>query len=160
MPSLALACLACAPLSPAVAQVEQSLCSAEEKVLFACATKERLLSICAARDLSPKAGYVQFRYGYPGSKEMIAWPEARYPRQDVTKGNVYLFGKLGTYMRFTMDQTSFVVFSVGGKRSGLVIEQNNVIEKKIICRQTTVSDLKDVPVPLSYVIAVSGAMPD
>jgi hypothetical protein len=160
MPCLAIVGLACAGPATAQAQAEQSLCRADEKVLFACTTKARLVSICAARDLAPKAGYVQFRYGSPGSNEMIAWPEARYPRQDVTRGNVYLAGTLGRYLRFTMDQTSFVVFSVDGKSSGLVIEHNKVIQKKIICQQTTVSELKDVPVPLSYVIAVSGLAPD
>jgi len=160
LPCLALAGLACAWSATVLAQADQSLCRADEKVLFACTTKARLVSVCAARDLSPKAGYLQFRYGSPGSSEMIAWPEARYPRQDVTKGNVYLAGTLGRYLRFTMDQTSFVVFSVPGKSNGLVIEHNKVIQKKIVCRQTTVADLKDVPVPLSYVIAVSGLTPD
>lgn len=124
-------------------------------MLFACSTRNRLVSVCAESTLGEKAGYLQFRYGRPEKLE-IAWPEASYPRQHVTKGELFYAGQMGQYLRFRMDRTSFVVFNVKGKDSGLVIEQDRTILEKQLCRETSVANLKRIPVPLSEVLAVSG----
>jgi hypothetical protein len=154
---LCVALFAMAPFAPSCAEGKISLCRADEKVFFACSTGEKLVSVCASPDISATAGYVQFRYGAAENTE-IAWPEARIPRQYVTKGDLVYAGAIGTYLRFKMDETSFVVFSASGKKSaqGLVVEKGGTVFMKRRCQSTSVSKLGSVPVPRADVFAVSG----
>jgi len=152
--SPALALLVALFAGPTWAQ-EGNLCLPEEKVVFACAIEERLVSVCASPDLSRKSGYLQFRSGHPERIE-IAWPEARYPRRHVTRGNLFYAGQIGVYLRFTMGRTDFVVFSAGANRNGVVLQQDGAIRKKNLCKETEIANFHDLPVPVSDVIAVSG----
>jgi hypothetical protein len=56
---------------------DKTLCTPEEFMVWACEAGRRLVSICASRDLSPTAGYVQYRIGLPGALEL------EYPAQRV-----------------------------------------------------------------------------
>lgn len=140
--------------APALAN--EHLCGAEEKVLFACNEGPRLVSVCASADLAKTAGYVQLRYGVPGSGEIITWPEASYPRRHVSKGNVLYQGRIGIYFRFQMERTGFVVFNVRDVASGLVISRGAKILQKRLCQQTTVVDWAEAPVPVADAYAVTG----
>lgn len=140
-----------------VAQAEDNLCSPEEKVMFSCTSGDKIISVCTSADLAPTAGYVQLRFGKPGGN-LIAWPEARYPREFVTKGELMYAGAKGVYMRFTMENTGFVVYSTKGPRGfqGLVIEQNRLVAKKYRCTTSNPETLWSAPVPVNYMISVSG----
>lgn len=133
------------------------LCVKQEKALFACTSGEKLISVCASPDLGPTAGYIQLRFGKPGG-DLIAWPEARYPREFVTKGELLYPGAKGVYMRFAMENTAFVVYSAKGPRGlqGLVIEKNRNIVRKYRCQTSTPETLWSAPVPVNYLISVSG----
>jgi hypothetical protein len=134
----------------------EHLCLAEEKVLFACQEGKRRISICGSPGLSRQAGYVQFRYGVPGSEDMIAWPEASFPRRHVIKGNVLMAGKMGVYFRFRMEDTSFVVYHVRDVQAGLVISSGGMPVSKRRCDRVSAVAWSDVPVPVGDGIAVSG----
>lgn len=134
----------------------EHLCLAEEKVLFACQEGKRRISVCGSPDLSRQAGYVQFRYGVPGSEEMIAWPEASFPRRHVIKGNVLMAGRMGVYFRFRMEDTSFVVYHVRDVQAGLVISSGGLPVSKRRCDRVSTVAWSDVPVPVGDGIAVSG----
>lgn len=151
--SWALLLLALAPL----AQADDNFCRADEKVMFSCSSGEKLISVCTSADLGPNAGYIQLRFGKPGG-DLIAWPEARYPREFVTKGELMYAGAKGVYMRFTMENTGFVVYSTKGPRGfqGLVIEQNRLVAKKYRCTTSNPETLWSAPVPVNYMISVSG----
>jgi hypothetical protein len=153
--ALCLVTLACSLAWTSVAHAVEHLCTAEEKVLFACETGKRLASVCAAANFSAKSGYIQFRYGTPKEIE-IEWPKERSNRRYVTKGNLFYLGKFGVYLRFKRDRESFVVFGVPGRSNGLVIEKNNIVREKRICKESAMADFNDIPLPIADVIAVSG----
>lgn len=59
--------------SIAVAQIAETAthCTSNERTLFSCATKKnKIVSICASKDLSPNSGYMQYRFGKLGKVEM------------------------------------------------------------------------------------------
>lgn len=144
-----------AALQPAFAQAEANLCKAEEKVLFNCALEDRLVSVCAAANISPKTGYVQLRYGLPEQIE-IELPETRDTRKGIYKGALFFSGYLGAYLRFDIDRTSFIVFNLPGRSSGMVIEKNKAMWGRYMCHGAVISNLKDVPVPIADAFAVTG----
>lgn len=139
------------------APVALHLCTPKETVLFACETGKNLASVCASANFSAKAGSIQFRYGTVDAVE-IAWPEVQSAPHDVTKGNLFYANKLGTYLRFRKGKGSFVVFSVSGKSSGLVIERDMKVSKKRICQKSTMAEIANLPLPISEIIAVSGVV--
>lgn len=140
-----------------------TLCQDHEKTLFSCRSGSKTIAVCASPELSPRAGYVQFRYGTPGSDDIILWPEARYPRQFVSKGNVFLAGRIGIFLRFRMDNTSFIVFSSplaadgpNSRDSGLVIQHRALLQSKHRCDMPTKFQFADLPLPSEGIVAVSG----
>jgi hypothetical protein len=59
----------------------RSLCSKEERVVFACRTGSKLLSICATKGLSPSSGYLFYRYG-TSSRAELSFPQSEaHPSQ-------------------------------------------------------------------------------
>jgi len=64
-------------------QQGSSLCNAEETVLFSCRlqSKHKPVSLCASKDLSSSTGYLQYRFGTPGSVE-LEFPATRDGSQD------------------------------------------------------------------------------
>ena len=130
------------------------LCLEQEQVLFACHTGKRLVSVCASRELSESAGYLQLRYGQPEAVELV-WPEASFPRHHVSQGELFYRGKAGRYLRFTMDRTRFVVFNVKDRDSGLVIEQDRAVISKQLCQGTPTVHFQGLPLPVTELLAVS-----
>lgn len=63
-----------------------TLCSAEEDIYFSCPlTGGKTVSVCAKGNNKPTAGYVQYRYGFPGKIEML------YPQKSVSpKGKFFV----------------------------------------------------------------------
>ena len=51
----------------------QTHCAANEDVIFACTTGQKVVSVCASKDLDPKSGYMQYRFGQIGKIE-LAYP--------------------------------------------------------------------------------------
>jgi hypothetical protein len=54
-----------------------TLCQAGERIIFSCPVKRpaKIVSLCASKDLTNERGYVQYRFGLPGSVEL------EYPRE-------------------------------------------------------------------------------
>jgi hypothetical protein len=50
----------------------KSLCQASEQTIWSCAvaTKNKIASVCASKDLTADSGYVQYRFGIPGKVEL------------------------------------------------------------------------------------------
>lgn len=53
---------------------QSSLCTKDEVTVWSCLTKAKVYSLCASRDLSPTAGYLQYRAG-KSSKPEFAFPD-------------------------------------------------------------------------------------
>ena len=105
--------LAAAALAPAsAAPVTQ--CQGDETIVFSCSTGSRVLSICASKDLSKNAGYMQYRYGPPGKPELV-YPEAlRHPAGLFTPGTLSFSGGGGAYLKFAKPPYAYTVFSAIG----------------------------------------------
>lgn len=144
-----------ASFSTAAAMAADSLCTANEKILFSCALPGQLLSVCASADISPTRGYLQLRVGQAGHL-LAAWPEAEHPPKGVTKGGLIADGRLGQYVRFVVDSEAYVVFSLPGEASGLVMLVDGKVRGKNYCHSLGEDHLEDSPVPVSQVFAVSG----
>lgn len=46
-------------------------CTSSENVLFSCNTGKKTVSVCASKNIGPKTGYIQYRFGKIGSPEAL-----------------------------------------------------------------------------------------
>src|SRR5438105_5066026 len=55
-----------------------TLCAKDERVIFSCPVKRpaKIVSLCAAKDLTSDRGYLQYRFGLPGKIE-LEFPKER-----------------------------------------------------------------------------------
>ena len=60
-----------------------TLCARDERVIFSCPIKRpaKIVSLCAAKDLTNERGYVQYRFGLPGRVE-LEYPKERTGTQE------------------------------------------------------------------------------
>ncbi|NIF70961.1 hypothetical protein F3J16_12300 [Burkholderia sp. Ap-962] len=92
-----------------------SLCAAGDTVVFNCKLKEnkKLFSLCSSKDLSNRAGFLQFRYGSPGKIE-LTYPEIKigsqphfgydaYSRADVS---TFILGFENGIYRYELSETT------------------------------------------------------
>lgn len=65
------------PSPPVVIRPTNSLCSADETVLFNCqmATGDKTVSVCASSNLSNSGGYLQYRYGSNATMVDMRFPQ-------------------------------------------------------------------------------------
>ena len=72
-------------LFTAVAQswAHETHCLKEEKTLFSCLVGKQIASICTSQDLSPTAGYMQYRYGSSGKVEISLPQPKEHPLKHV-----------------------------------------------------------------------------
>jgi len=75
-----------------------SLCRAEEQIIFTCvaAASAKLVSLCGSRLLDHRRGYLQYRYGKPGTIE-LQFPQAR--------ANTQLAFRYAHYLRAQVNRT-------------------------------------------------------
>lgn len=134
--------LACLVASPAVAQ---SLCTANEVVVFTCRAKAQIVSACASRDVSPHGGYLQFRVGrtrrtadsYPASRTRKA-NTVSFGYADVGQGppghHVTLVDGRDTYGIITTDDRGP---QYGGEESAFVWMHDGTPAASAVCRRLT-----------------------
>jgi len=100
--------------SSAAAAPAPTLCAANERVLFSCSTGAHTASICASKDLSKDAA-VQYRFGKPGSLELV-YPEAGVkPADAFVLGTLAFSGGGGAWLRFHKGPFRYTVFTAIGK---------------------------------------------
>ena len=60
-----------------------TLCEKGERIIFSCPIRKpaRIVSLCAAKDLTNERGYVQYRFGLPGNVE-LEYPKERTRTQE------------------------------------------------------------------------------
>ncbi|MGN4070038.1 hypothetical protein ACS0Y7_36155 [Burkholderia gladioli] len=76
-----------------------SLCAAGETVVFNCKLKEnkKLVSLCSSKDLSNRAGFLQYRYGSSGKIE-LTYPEIKTGSQLHFGYDAYSRADLSTFI--------------------------------------------------------------
>jgi hypothetical protein len=73
------------PSAPVVTRPANSLCSADETVLFNCqmASGDKTVSVCASSNLSHSGGYLQYRYGSNATMVDMRFPQDSSASQSV-----------------------------------------------------------------------------
>lgn len=121
----------------------ETLCSAQETVVFACNTGKKLVSICASADFNEAAGTLQYRFGPKGSPEMV-WPENPTSRQGITAGTLEFAVGGAAFIRFAKGATRHVVYAGEGRgwaKEGVVVEQNGKRVADLPCKGQSAGDL-------------------
>ncbi len=104
-----------APLKP----VPVSLCAIDENVVFSCPVKgQKLVSVCATKDLSNKAGSLIYRFGKKNRPEITLPTSAEGWRDTVRAGNVMYAGGGGKYLGFKSSEYTYVVYGAVGRGWG------------------------------------------
>src|ERR1700761_2605285 len=114
------ACVICVPAF----SEESTLCHKHEEIYFSCHAENKIVSVCASGNISPKNGYVQYRFGSSGNIE-LEYPKLPYPPKrffsisDVNEGNVQ-----SIHLKFKSERYEYVIHS--GFPSGLYVKKAGV----------------------------------
>jgi hypothetical protein len=111
---------------------EKTLCEKSEEIYFSCQIEKKILSICASGNISPKNGYVQYRYGAPGHIELEypsqpVPPKGKITISDISEGNVSF-----THLKFKHQGYAYVVYQ--GFPTGLYIKKGKRTIFNKICQ--------------------------
>jgi hypothetical protein len=112
-PQAWLAAASCLAFTAAVPASAVTLCRPDEQVLFSCPVKykDRVVSLCAAKDLSATKGYLQYRFGTPDKVE-LQFPEARENSQKALHYGHYFRAQVDqTRVYFTKDKYLYELFA-------------------------------------------------
>lgn len=127
----------------------ESLCDAQEQVIFSCSLGKKMVSVCASNDFSASKGYLQYRFGQKGALEM-AFPEladSALASQFVQARTLMFSGGGGGYLRFINGQHHYIVYTAIGKgwgaKDGVAVEKNNQLVANIECRDVPISKLSE-----------------
>lgn len=124
----------------------ESLCLADEAVIFSCHIRKKIVSVCASKDLSATAGYMQYRFGPKDAPEIVYPQSKEHPRHHTEAGVLTFAGGGGAYLRFKKEQYGYVVYTATGrgwgKKAGLVVEKNNKLLSNLRCnKEAAMSEL-------------------
>lgn len=130
---------------PGVCQAGPSLCSAGEVTLFGCGLGQKRVAVCGSPDISAERGRLQYRFGRPGSLELV-YPPADADWRAVTRGGVLAFsGGGGAYLAFTNGPYRYVVYTAIGRgwgtKAGVVVEKGGRRVASLPCKDQEVSEL-------------------
>ena len=137
-----LALAACFVVTPAFAQ---SLCTANETVVFTCQAKAKTVSACASHDLGAHSGYLQFRIG-TGKRLEVSYPASRartanigtfgfaYVNQGPPGHHVLLEDGRNVYGIITTDERGP---QYGGEESAFVWQRDGKPVGSLICDSLT-----------------------
>lgn len=90
-----------------------TLCAKDERIIFSCPVKrpEKIVSICASKDLTNERGYLQYRFGLPGKIE-LEYPKDRTGTQQKFHYTHYFRAQVDlTEIGFTIDGYEYSVFN-------------------------------------------------
>jgi hypothetical protein len=137
-----------------------TLCATDERVIFACLLKQpaKIVSVCAAKNLTSETGYLQYRFGLPGKIE-LEFPKDRVATQQKLEYTHYFRAQVDlTEINFTVDGVNYSVFDdYQGEEKPAVSEQGVAInwpgtnkkEVRLICRTKPKADYADLQAVLA-----------
>jgi hypothetical protein len=105
------------PTKPTARALQPStLCAKTERVIFACVLRRpaKIVSVCAAKNLTRETGYVQYRFGSPAKIEL------EYPKERTGTQQKFEFTH---YMRALVDLNE-INFSVDGVDYSIIDDYN------------------------------------
>lgn len=131
-------------LVPAASHAAASHCTAEEKTVFSCNVGEKIVSVCASKDLSPTAGSIQYRFGSEGHPEIRLPDPAAHPATAAKGGTLMYSGGGGAFLRFSKGEYNYVVYTGSGKgwkKDGVVVDKGGKLIANFRCKGAPVSEL-------------------
>jgi hypothetical protein len=144
-----LAASAASLLFPAPALAAPTLCAANEQVIFSCPTGAHTVSICASKNPS-KDATIQYRFGKPGSLELVYPDDGAKAADAFTAGTMTFSGGGGAWLRFSKGPFRYTIFTAIGKwgrgeapadAEGVAIEQDGKAFANFPCRAAADSEL-------------------
>jgi hypothetical protein len=131
-----------------------SLCAKDERIIFSCPVKrpEKIVSVCASKDLTSERGYLQYRFGLPGKIE-LEYPKDRTGTQQKFKYNHYFRAQFDmTEIGFTIDGYEYSVFNdYNGEEKPAISAQGVSVtapgkpkEVSFVCRTKPKADYSDL----------------
>ena len=110
---------------------EETMCSAHEEIYFSCPVGKKIISVCASGNISPESGYVQYRFGRPGSPE-LEFPTKSYPPKDRFSISDFHGGNTNSvHLKFKTGGYTYVVFQ--SATSGVYVEKNGRVVRNLVC---------------------------
>jgi hypothetical protein len=132
----------------ASASAAPTLCLGNEDNIFSCSAGQKLISVCASKDLAADHGYLQYRFGLPNKVE-LAVPAGRAvsPANSAVSGRLTFSGGGGAYLRFKSGDYEYAVYTAIGKgwgeKDGVAIEKSGKRLSHVSCKDEPVSKLGD-----------------
>ena len=127
----------------------ESLCHAQEQIVFSCSLGKKMVSVCASSDFSASSGYLQYRFGQKDTLE-LALPdltESATASQSIQARTLMFAGGGGGYLRFINGPYHYIVYAVIGKgwgaKDGVAVEKNNQLIASLECQDIPVSKLSE-----------------
>jgi hypothetical protein len=123
----------------------QSLCHPDEQILFDCAAKAKVISVCASPGWSGSTGRLEYRYGPAGHPEVVLPTVPTPPASSAKAGSLAFSGGGGAYLRFEANGYAYVVYTaIGaswGEKAGVVVERDGKRKASISCSGAERSEL-------------------
>lgn len=126
----------------------ESHCNGQEQIVFSCSVGKNIVSVCASKDISKTAGFVQYRFGKKNAPEFV-FPNVKmtFNRSMLRARTLMFSGGGGAYLRFINGQYSYVVYTAIGKgwgtKEGVVVEKNGTLLTNLMCQDVPISMLSD-----------------
>ena len=131
-----------------------TLCARDERVIFSCPVKKpaKIVSICAAKDLTSNRGYLQYRFGLPEKIE-LEFPKDRKGTQEKFQYTHYFRARFDmTAINFNIDGYEYSVFDdYNGEEKPVVSSQGVSVtapgkpkEVSFVCRIKPKADYTDL----------------
>jgi hypothetical protein len=133
----------------ATAMAANSHCTGQEQVIFSCSVGEKIVSVCASKNISPTNGYLQYRFGKPNAPELIfpSSTKPSFPRSGIQARTLMFSGGGGSYLRFINRKYNYIVYTAIGKgwgaKDGVWVEKDGKPIADLRCRDIPVSKLGD-----------------
>ena len=133
----------------------KTLCESQERVIFSCMLRQpaKIVSVCAAKDLTNDKGYLQYRFGLPAKIE-LEFPKDRANTQQQFEYSHYFRARVDmTEINFTVNGVSYSVFDdYNGEEKPEVSEQGVAInwpgtnkkEVRYLCSSKSKADYADL----------------
>jgi hypothetical protein len=133
----------------------RTLCASDERIIFSCVLRQpaKIVSVCAAKELTNEKGYLQYRFGLPGKVE-LEFPKDRANTQQQFEYSHYFRARVDlTEINFTVNGVSYSVFDdYQGEEKPEVIEQGisinwpgtNKKEVRYLCAAKPKADYADL----------------
>lgn len=128
-----------------------TFCTSQETVVFACDAGGKRVSVCASRQITPKSGYLQYRFGTPGKPLEITLPEGEVPPTRAAYGAFDGYAGGGaSWMRFRKGTYSYVVYGGVGRwgpngatmeKQGIAVENNGKVIANLKCNRRNEGEL-------------------